>query len=202
LGIPYKLIDAIVERNPPPRDLCVITNDPGFPDDGVGRLIHARLVRKLTAAFIGTNEEVFAQRERGELEVEVIPEGTLAERFRAGGAGLGGYLTEVGLGTPVEEGKDKVYVNGRPYLIERPIRAHVGLVKAHKADLKGNLIYQETARNFNPLVATCSDLVIAEVDEIVKVGEIDPEAVVTPFIYVDVLVKIRVREWGRFRIWR
>ena len=201
-GIPYRLIDALVERDPLPRNLTVTTNDPGFPDDGVGRLIRKRLVRKLVAAFIGNNPEIFEQRDEGILEIEVLPEGTLAERFRAGGAGIGGVLTRVGLGTLVEEGKQKVTVEGEEYLIELPIRAHVGLIKAHKADKKGNLVYYKTARNFNPVVATCSDLVIAEVDDIVEVGELNPEHIVTPFIYVDVIVRNIVRQWGRFQIWR
>jgi acetate CoA/acetoacetate CoA-transferase alpha subunit len=145
-------------------------------------------VKKIIASHIGTNPETGRQMIAGETVVELVPQGTLAERIRAGGAGLGGILTPTGLGTVVEEGKEKLLVNGKEYLLELPLRADIALLKAYKADKAGNLIYRQSARNFNPIMALAADLVIVEVEEVVEVGEIKPDEVMTPGILVDKVV--------------
>lgn len=170
------------------RDLTLIGNDTAFPDTGVGILVRDHRVKKVIASHIGTNPETGRQMIAGELEVELIPQGTLVERIRCGGAGLGGFLTPTGVGTIVEEGKTRLAYDGVEYLVERPLRADLAIIKAHRADEKGNLVYRRSARNFNPLIALAADFVMAEVDEIVKPGDLDPEAVVTPGILVDALI--------------
>jgi len=170
------------------KDLTIIGNDTACPDTGIGILISNRRVRKVISSHIGTNPETGRQMIAGELEVELVPQGTLAERIRCGGAGLGGVLTPTGVGTIVEEGKTKLSFDGVTYLVERPIRADMAILKAYRGDEKGNLVYQRAARNFNPMMALAADFVVAEVDEIVKPGEIDPELVITPGILVDALI--------------
>jgi acetate CoA/acetoacetate CoA-transferase alpha subunit len=187
VGTPEALVDGLVEKGA--KDLTVIANDTAFPDKGIGKLIIKKQIKKLIASHIGTNPETGRQMNEGETEVELIPQGTLAERIRIGGGGLGGFLTPVGLGTIVEQGKKKLEVNGKEYLLELPLRANVALLKAKKADKAGNLIYSKSCRNFNPMMATAADFVVAEVDEIVEIGEIDPDAVMTPGIYVDMIVR-------------
>ena len=186
VGTPEAIVDGLVEKGV--KDLTVIANDTAFPDKGIGKLIIKKQIKKLIASHIGTNPETGRQMNEGETEVELVPQGTLAESIRAGGAGLGGFLTPVGIGTIVEQGKKKLEVNGKEYLLELPLKADVALLKA-KADRAGNLIYSKSARNFNPMMATAADFVIAEVDEIVEIGEIDPDAVMTPGIYVDMIVR-------------
>jgi acetate CoA/acetoacetate CoA-transferase alpha subunit len=146
-------------------------------------------IKKAIVTHIGTNPETGRQMNAGELEVELVPQGTLAERIRAGGAGLGGVLTKAGLKTPVEEGKRKLEINGQDYLLEMPLKADIALLKASKADKAGNLYYNGSTRNFNPVMATAAELVIAEVDEIVEIGEINPNDVMTPGIFVNFIVK-------------
>jgi acetate CoA/acetoacetate CoA-transferase alpha subunit len=181
-GIVRDLLDSGV------RELTIIGNDTAGMDSGIGVLVTQRRVRKVIASHIGTNPETGRQMIAGELEVELIPQGTLAERIRCGGAGLGGVLTPTGVGTIVEEGKTKLSFDGVEYLVERPIRADMAILKAHRADDKGNLVYRRAARNFNPLMALAADFVVAEVDEIVSAGDIDPELVVTPGVLVHALV--------------
>ena len=170
------------------KDLTIIGNDTAGPETGIGILISNKRVRKVIASHIGTNAETGRQMIAGEIEVELVPQGTLAERIRCGGAGLGGVLTPTGVGTIVEEGKTKLSFDGIEYLVERPLRADLAILKAHRADDKGNLTYQRAARNFNPLMAMAADYVVAEVDEIVNAGEIDPELVMTPGILVNALI--------------
>jgi acetate CoA/acetoacetate CoA-transferase alpha subunit len=187
VGTPEKLIDALVAKNV--TGLTVIANDSGWPDRGIGKLVVNKQVKKLVASHVGTNPETGKQMHSGEMEVILTPQGTLAEQVRAGGAGLGGVLTPTGLGTVVESGKQKIVIGGREYLLELPLRAQVALVKAKKADKMGNLVYHRSARNFNPLIALAADLVIAEAEEIVEIGEIDPDDVMTPGILVHMVVK-------------
>jgi acetate CoA/acetoacetate CoA-transferase alpha subunit len=183
VGTPQDLVTAMLEANV--KDITLIANDTAFTESGVGPLIVNKRVKKVIASHIGTNPETGKQMIAGELEVELVPQGTLAERIRAGGSGLGGVLTPTGVGTVVEEGKEKIIVDGREYLLEKPLRAEVALLKAYKADQAGNLIYHRSARNFNPLMALAADLVIVQVEQIVEIGEIDPDEVMTPGILVD-----------------
>ncbi|WHY78242.1 acetate CoA-transferase subunit alpha [Neobacillus sp. WH10] len=183
VGTPQALVNAMLEADV--KDITLIANDTAFTETGVGPLIVNKRVKKVIASHIGTNPETGRQMIAGEMEVELVPQGTLAERVRAGGAGLGGVLTPTGVGTVVEEGKEKITVEGREYLLEKPLRAEVALLKAYKADKAGNLIYHRSARNFNPLMALAADTVIVQVEKIVEIGEIDPDEVMTPGILVD-----------------
>lgn len=187
VGTPEALVDALVAKGV--KNLTVICNDSAFPDRGIGKLIVNKQIKKLITSHIGTNPETGRQMNEGETEVELVPQGTLAERIRAAGAGLGGILTPTGVGTIVEQGKKKLEINGKEYLLELPIKADIALLKAEKADKKGNLVYRKSARNFNPIMATAADFVIVQVDEIVDVGEIDPDDVMTPGIFVDMIVR-------------
>ena len=187
-GTPDTFIDALIEKGV--KDLTLINNDTGFPERGVGRLIVSKQISKIIVSHVGTNKETGRQINAGEIEYELVPQGTLAERIRTAGAGLGGFLTPTGVGTIVEEGKQKLTVNGREYLLELPLRADIALIHAWKADKSGNLVYRLSARNFNPLMATAADLVIVAAEEIVEVGELDPDAVITPGCLVDMIVKV------------
>jgi acetate CoA/acetoacetate CoA-transferase alpha subunit len=186
-GTPEKMIDALVASGV--RNLTLICNDTSWPDRGIGRLVAGRQVKKLYVSHIGTNPESGAQLNAGELEIEFCPQGTLAERVRAGGNGLGGILTPTGLGTMVAEGKRIIEVDGREYLLETPLRADVALIAASVGDRSGNLVYRGTSQNFNPLMATAADTVIAQVAELVDEGAIAPENVRTPGILVDFVVE-------------
>jgi acetate CoA/acetoacetate CoA-transferase alpha subunit len=188
LGVknPFRIVDALVEKGV--KDITLIANDTAFPEVGIGKLIVNKQVKKLIASHIGTNKETGNQMNSGELEVELVPQGTLAERIRAAGAGLGGILTPTGLGTVVAKGKTIIEADGRKYLLEKPLRADVALIVGAKVDKKGNIRYSKATRNFNPLMATAADLVIVEADEIVEVGEIDPDDVMTPGIFVNYVV--------------
>jgi acetate CoA/acetoacetate CoA-transferase alpha subunit len=185
-GSPHKMIDALIESGV--KNLTVICNDTAYPDRGVGRLIANKQVSKLQVSHIGTNPSTIEQLNSGELEIEFCPQGTLAERVRAGGNGLGGILTPTGLGTLVAEGKTTMVVDGKEYLLEKPIRADVALIRASRGDKSGNLTYRGTSRNFNPIMATAADCVIAEIDDCVEVGEIAPENVVTPALFIDYII--------------
>jgi len=189
VGTPEGLIDLILEKGV--KDLTVIANDTAFPDKGVGKLVLNKRVKKVIVSHIGTNPETGRQMNAGELEVELVPQGTLAERIRAYGAGLGGILTPTGVGTIVEEGKEKIEINGKTYLLEHPLKADIALVRGYKVDKMGNTIYRKSARNFNPIMATAAEKVIVEADEIVEIGELDPDIIVTPGIFVDFIVKRR-----------
>jgi acetate CoA/acetoacetate CoA-transferase alpha subunit len=187
VGTPDRLIQGLVAAGR--SGLTVITNDTGFPGKAVGKLIGARLVRRLIASHIGANPEAQKQMIAGELEVELNPQGTLAERIRAGGFGLGGVLTRTGLGTLVEEGKRTIEIDGETWLLEKPLRAGFALIRARQADHFGNLAYELTAQNFNPVMAMAATTVIAEADEIVPVGGIPPDAVRTPGVLVHHLLE-------------
>jgi acetate CoA/acetoacetate CoA-transferase alpha subunit len=187
VGSPHRLIDELVRYRR--RNLTVIANDSGRPGFGIAKLVEAKLVGRLIATHIGLNPETQRQMIDGEMEVELCPQGTLAERIRAGGFGLGGVLTPTGVGTLVADGKRMIEVDGKPFLLESPLRAQFALVAAHRSDYRGNLEYFLTARNFNMIMATAADTVIAEPDHIVPVGVIPPDMVVTPFICVDYIVE-------------
>ena len=186
VGTPRRLIDELVRQGK--GGLTIIANDTARPSVGIGKLISARLVRRVVTSHIGTNPETQQQMLSGELDVELVPQGTLAERIRAGGHGLGGVLTPTGVGTPVEQAKRIVEIDGRLFLLEKPLRADVALINARRADHLGNLTYAMTARNFNPLMAMAADTVMAEPQEIVPVGVIAPDDVMTPAVLVDRLV--------------
>lgn len=187
-GNPLSIVDAMLELGV--GNITLIANDCAFPDVGIGKLVAEKRVRKVIASHVGLNPAVAEQMNARMLEVELIPQGTLAERIRSAGAGLGGVLTPTGVGTPVEEGKEKVTIHGKSYLLELPLFADVALIKAWKADEAGNLAFRRSARNFNPLMAMAANLTIAEVEEIVPVGGIDPDHVHTPAIFIDYLVSL------------
>lgn len=186
VGTPERLVDEIVRQNK--RDLTVIANDTAAPGRGIGKLVSARLLRKVIVSHIGLNPETQRQMMAGELEVELVPQGTLIERIRAGGHGLGGVLTQTGVGTTVENGKQKIDLNGKSYLLEVALRADFALVQAFIADYLGNLGYALTARNFNPVIAMAADTVIVCAEHIVPIGVISPDHIVTPAPVVDYVV--------------
>jgi acetate CoA/acetoacetate CoA-transferase alpha subunit len=186
VGSPLRLIDELVRQGK--GNLTIIANDTARPGFAIGKLIDARLIRRIITSHIGTNPETQRQLLAGELEVELVPQGTLAERIRAGGFGLGGVLTPTGVGTSVENGKRVLEIDERIFLLEKPLRAQFALVNARRADHIGNLSYAMTARNFNPLIAMAADIVIAEPQEIVPVGVLSPDDVMTPAAVVDFLI--------------
>ena len=186
-GTPQTLVDQVLADGT--KDLTLVCNDTAFPDAGVGKLVVNRQFKKVIVSHIGTNPETGRQMNASELDVDLVPQGTLAERIRSAGFGLGGILTPTGVGTPVEAGKQKLTIDGKDYLLELPIKADVALVKAYKADKAGNLVFRKAARNFNPLMATAAQVVIVEAQNIVETGEIDPDEVMTPGIFVNYLVQ-------------
>ena len=191
-GIPFTLVKALYEKGT--KGITAITNSPGgrLEDFDLSILFRKKQVSKVIASYpvyagkVNAFEELY---QKGEVELELVPQGTFAERIRAGGAGIPGFYTPTGIGTVAEEGKEKKTFDGREYLLELALRADFALIKAHRADRLGNLTYRMTARNFNPVMATAADITIAEVDEIVGVGELDPESIVTPGIYVNRIIK-------------
>ncbi|MDR7869204.1 MAG: 3-oxoacid CoA-transferase subunit A [Sporomusaceae bacterium] len=187
VGTPESLVDALVAQGT--KDLTVIANDTATPEKGIGKLVVKKQLKKAIVSHIGTNPETGRQMNAGEMAVDLVPQGTLAERIRAGGAGLGGVLTPTGLGTVVAEGKQVITVDGREFLLEKPLRADVAFIKAHTADKAGNLVFHSSARNFNPLMATAAEVVIVEATNIVEIGAIDPDAVMLPGIFVKYLVQ-------------
>ena len=186
IGTPECLMDEIVRQGK--RELTIIANDTALPGKGIGKLVTAKLVRKVIASHIGLNPETQQKMLAGELDVELVPQGTLIERIRAGGHGLGGVLTSTGVGTVVEEGKRKLEIDGREYLLEMPLRADFALIHAFLADYLGNLTYALTARNFNPVIAMAADTVIVDAEHVVPIGMISPDHVMTPAVLVDYLV--------------
>jgi acetate CoA/acetoacetate CoA-transferase alpha subunit len=186
VGTPERIIDEIVRQKK--RDLTVIANDTAMSGKGIGKLVDAKLVRKLIASHIGLNPETQRQMTADELEVELVPQGTLVERIRAGGHGLGGVLTPTGIGTLAAKGKQVIAVDGKDYLLETALRADFALVQAFLADYLGNLSYALTARNFNPVIAMAADTVIASADHIMPTGVLSPDQIVTPAPVVDYLV--------------
>src|SRR6188474_1310375 len=181
-GIPENLIAALHRRGT--KDLTVVSNNAGIDDFGIGILLRSRQVRKMISTYVGENREFERQFLSGELEVELVPQGTFAERIRAGGAGIGGFFTPTAFGTLVAEGKETRVIDGKPYVLEPPLRADFAFVHAWKGDRVGNLVYRRTARNFNPVMATAGGVTIAEVEHLVDPGAIDPDHVVTPGIFV------------------
>jgi acetate CoA/acetoacetate CoA-transferase alpha subunit len=186
VGSPERVVDEIVRQNK--RNLTVIANDTASPGRGIGKLVTARLLRKVIVSHIGLNPETQRQMTAGELDVELVPQGTLIERIRAGGYGLGGILTPTGIGTTVEKGKQQIKVDGKTYLLEVALRADFALVHAFLVDYLGNLSYALTARNFNPVMAMAAGTVIADAENIVPIGVISPDHIVTPAPIVDYLV--------------
>lgn len=185
-GIPENLIAALVRRGV--RDLTAVSNNCGVDDWGLGQLLQTRQIRKMVSSYVGENAEFERQFLSGELEVELAPQGTLAERMRAGGAGIPAFYTPTGVGTLVAEGKETKVIDGREYLLERGIVGDFSLVAAWKGDRMGNLVYRKAARNFNPMAATAGRISIAEVEELVEVGELNPECVHTPGVFVQRVV--------------
>ncbi|MCK2017390.1 CoA transferase subunit A [[Brevibacterium] frigoritolerans] len=193
VGTPPTLVQGILDKGV--NELTLIGNDTGFPDIGIGRLVTAERAKKVIASHIGSNPNAGKLMTEGRLQVEFSPQGTLAERIRAGGVGLGGIFVDVGIGTIAEEGKDKIVIEGKEYLVETALTAEVSIVHAKKADSLGNLVYDKTACNFNPLVAMAGAFTIAEVEEIVPAGELDPECIATPGIYVDMVIPTKGVNW-------
>ncbi len=185
-GTPEILVDALLEKGV--KDLTIIGNDAGLRETGIGKLILNRRVKKLVASHIGLNPEAGKQMTEGTMDIDLVPQGTLAEQIRAGGAGLGGVLTQTGLGTIVQEGKEIIEIKGESFLLELPIRADFALIRGSVVDKKGNIVYNQSTRNFNTLMATAADTVIVGAEKIVEVGEIDPNHVMTPHIFVDYIV--------------
>jgi 3-oxoacid CoA-transferase subunit A len=181
-GIPERLIDAIVASGV--KDLTIASNNAGIDNEGLGKLLRTRQVKKMISSYVGENKEFERQFLAGELEVEFCPQGTLAERLRAGGAGIPGFYTKTGVGTVVAEGKELKEFDGETFVLERGIRADLSIIKGWKADEDGNLVFRKTARNFNQPAATCGKLCVAEVEEIVPVGGLEPDCIHLPSIYV------------------
>lgn len=185
-GIPEALIDAL--KNTGARNLICISNNAGIDDFGLGKLLRTKQIKKMISSYVGENKEFERQYLNGELEVELTPQGTLAEKLRAGGAGIPAFFTQTGVGTYVAEGKEVREFNGKEYLLESSLTADVALIKAYKADKAGNLIFRKTARNFNPECAMAGKITIAEVEKIVEVGEIDPDEIHLPGIYINRII--------------
>jgi len=187
VGTPEMLVDAVVEKNL--SDLTIICNDAGVPGKGAGKLVRQGSVKTFYASHVGLNPEFGKAMTEGALEAVLVPQGTLAERIRAAGVGLGGILTPTGVGTEVENGKQKITVDGRDFLLEPPIKGDVALIKAHRADRSGNLIFRKSAQNFNPLMAMACEYVIVEAEHIEDTGTMDPDHVMLPGIFVDAVVQ-------------
>ncbi|GAX90124.1 succinyl-CoA--3-ketoacid-CoA transferase [Effusibacillus lacus] len=185
-GHPLTLIDALLETDT--KELTVISNNLGEDGKGLGKWIREKRIKKAIGSYFTTNKEAVEQWKNGDLEIELVPQGTFIERIRAAGSGIGGFYTSTGVGTELAKGKEEKTIDGVRYILEVGLRADVALIKAHKSDQLGNLLYYRTARNFNPAMATAADLVIAEVDEVVDDGWLDPEQIITPHVYVDILV--------------
>lgn len=186
-GIPENLITAL--RDSGVKNLTVISNNAGVDDFGLGLLLQTHQIKKMISTYVGENAIFERQFLDGKLEVEFVPQGTFAERIRAGGAGIVGFYTPTAVGTTIAEGKETRIFNGREYVLEMGLRAELALIKAWKGDKAGNLIYRKTARNFNPMMATAADFTIAEVEKLVDIGELEPDCIHTPGIYVDLILK-------------
>ena len=186
-GIPENLVAALRTRGT--RNLTIVSNNAGIDGFGVGMLLANHQIRKMISTYVGENKEFERQYLSGELEVELVPQGTFSERMRAAGAGIGGFFTPTGYGTLVAEGKETRVINGKPYVLEAPLHADFALVRAWKGDRLGNLVYRKTARNFNPVMATAGRVTIAEVEHLVEPGDIDPDHVITPGIFVKHVIK-------------
>lgn len=199
-GNPENLLAALHTQGT--RGLTVVSNNAGIDDFGLGRLLKARQIRKMIATYVGENREFERQFLAGELEVELVPQGTFSERIRAGGAGIGGFFTPAGYGTLVAEGKETRVIDGRPYVLELALKADFALVRAWKGDRHGNLVYRKTARNFNPMMATAAKVTLAEVEHLVEPGELEPNDIHTPGVYVQRVVALTEDQAGDKRIER
>jgi acetate CoA/acetoacetate CoA-transferase alpha subunit len=186
VGAPELLIDALVESGK--KELTLICNDSGFIDKGPGKLVVTKQFKKIIASHIGTNKETGRQMLAGETEVVLVPQGTLVEQIRCAGFGLGGVLTATGLGTEVEKGKDKILVDGKEYLVEKPLKADIALIFANTVDKYGNMNFHGSTRNFNHMMASAADITIVQADKIVEIGELDPDTVHTPGVFVNYIV--------------
>lgn len=187
-GVPETLVKGIIDKGY--TDLRIISNNTSVKGRGIGLLVQENRIKHITCSHIGSNPETVEKVVAGEIDVTFVPQGTLCERVRAGGAGIGGILTPTGLGTPIAEGKQVIELDGQKYLLEKALRGDVALIHAWKADRMGNVVYRRTARNFNQIFATAADFVIVEAEEIVEVGELDPDLIMTPGCLVDMIVKI------------
>ncbi|QZY55633.1 CoA transferase subunit A [Crassaminicella profunda] len=187
VGTAEKLVDAVVEKGV--KDLTVICNDAATPGAGAGKLVRAKVIKKYITSHIGLNPELGKQMSDHEVDVELVPQGTLVERIRSGGFGLGGVLTPTGVGTDVEEGKQKITIQGKEYLVELPLKGDVALVKGYRCDKAGNVVFRKSARNFNPIIAMACDFVVVEVEHIDEIGEIDPDHIMLPGIFVDAIIQ-------------
>lgn len=187
IGVPETLIKGIIEKGY--KNLNIISNNTSVRGRGIGLLVHENRIRHITCSHIGSNTETVDKVVAGEIDITFVPQGTLCERVRAGGAGIGGVLTPTGLGTPVAEGKPVIELDGKKYLLEKALRGDVALIHAWKADRMGNLVYRRTARNFNAIFATAADFVIAEAEEIIEIGELDPDHIHTPGCLVDMIIQ-------------
>jgi 3-oxoadipate CoA-transferase alpha subunit len=194
-GMPFDLIDALIRQGA--TDLTIVSNNAGNGEVGLAALLKAGRVRKVVCSFPRQSDSyVFDELYRsGRIELEVVPQGNLAERMRAAGAGIGAFFSPTGVGTPLAEGKEKRTIDGRDYVLELPIKGDYALISAHRADAMGNLVYRKTARNFGPVMATAATTTIVQVGEVVPTGDLDPEAVVTPAIYVDRVVRVDARHY-------
>ncbi|MDF0725689.1 CoA transferase subunit A [Cytobacillus sp. S13-E01] len=194
IGTPPSLVDGILEKGI--NELTIIGNDTGFPNIGIGRLVRERRIKRIIASHIGSNPIAGQLMTAGEIDVEFVPQGTLAERIRAGGVGLGGILVDVGMDNEiVSKNKQRVTVDGAEFLLEKPLAADVSIIFAKKSDPFGNLVYDKSARNMNPLIAMAGKFTIAEVEEIVPLGSLEPEEIITPGVYVDLIVKSNGVNW-------
>lgn len=187
IGAPLSLIDGLTKKDV--KDLTIVSNNLGESGKGLGILLNQNKIKKGIGSYFTSNRDVGDKYQRGEIELDLKPQGTLAESLRAAGAGLGGYYTKTGVGTELAKGKEEREIDGVRYLLEKPIHGDVALIRAHKADTLGNIVYYKTARNFNPLMAMAAKTVVVEVDEIVEAGGLNPEEIVTPHLYVDWIIK-------------
>ncbi|MEH7255423.1 CoA transferase subunit A [Neobacillus niacini] len=193
-GTPLTIIDELLETDI--NDLTIVSNNLGSGGLGLHKLFIQGKVKKAIGSFFTNNKEAVIAWSKGELEIELLPQGTLAEAIRCGGAGIGGFYTKTAVGTELSLGKEEKIIDGERYILEKAIKGDVAIIKAAKADKMGNLVYNKTARNFNPMMAMAAKIVIAEVDEIVEVGELDPESIVTPHAYVDYIIKSNYSKIG------
>ncbi len=190
IGSPLTLIDELTRHSA--TDLTIISNNVGEAGRGLGLLLQQGKIKKAIGSYFTSNREVAQWYNQGKLEIQLLPQGTFSEAIRSGGAGIGGFYTKTAVGTELAKGKETKVIDGETYLFEKALKADVALIRAEKADTKGNLVYYKTARNFNPIMATAANYVIAEVDQIVEEGELSPEEIVTPHLYIDALVTSRL----------
>ena len=190
IGAPLTLIEGLTQKDV--KDLTIVSNNLGESGKGLGLLLNQNKIKHGIGSYFTSNRDVGVKYQQGEIELTLLPQGTLSEALRAGGAGIGGFYTKTAVGTELAKGKEVREIDGEMYVLEKPIKGNVAIIRAYKADKLGNLVYYKTARNFNPLMATAADYVIVEVDEIVEVGELDSEAIVTPHLFIDAIVEAKL----------